>query len=140
MVAAHGHAGIGDVVRTCQVLQALQVLCFSRHVQLRNVAEADAAAHHQSTLTLHASRTLALPVGRGALTLSTADLLPTEPLTAHKFCLHGARFRRWSAEFGFAWQISSSGHLFVLLSAIVHLSSSLQPIHVSDRDAPANVL
>jgi hypothetical protein len=72
-------------------VQALQVLNFSRHVQLRSVAEADAAAACQAALAAHAARTLALAVGRGALTLSTVSLLPTEPLTAHKFVLHGAR-------------------------------------------------
>ena len=71
-------------------LQALHVLSFSRHVQLRSCAEADSVAHHQARLAQHAARTLALPVGRGALTLSTVHLLPTEPLTAHKFCLNGA--------------------------------------------------
>lgn len=66
------------------------MLSFSKHVQLRSCSEADAAAHYQAKLAMHATRTLALPVGRGALTLNTVNLLPTEPLCAHKFVLHGA--------------------------------------------------
>jgi hypothetical protein len=74
------------------------VLSFSRHVQLRSCAEADAAAHYQAKLAMHAARTLALPVGRGALTLNTVNLLPTEPLCAHKIVLHGAHKLRVLAQ------------------------------------------
>lgn len=78
----------------CSVaVQALQVLSFSRHVQLRSSTDPDPAVSYQAKLALHAARTLALPVGRGALTLSTVNLLPTEPLTAHEIVLHGARRR-----------------------------------------------
>ena len=76
---------------SCPSVQALHLLSFCRHVHLPDVAEADSAAAHQAKLAQYAPRTLAQPVGRGALTLNTMHLLPTEPLTAHKFCLHGAR-------------------------------------------------
>lgn len=70
-------------------LQALNMLSFSRHVQLASVATPDATAALQSKLALHAARSLALPMGRGALTLSTVYLLPTEPLKAYKIVLDG---------------------------------------------------
>lgn len=71
-------------------LQALNMLSFSRHVQLASVATPDASAALQAKLALHAARSLALPMGRGALTLSTVYLLPTEPMQAYKIVLDGA--------------------------------------------------
>lgn len=76
-----------------EAVQALQVLSFSRHVPLRSSADPDAGAHYQSKLAKQAARTLALPVGRGALTLSTISLLPTEFLSAHRLVLHGVNTR-----------------------------------------------
>jgi hypothetical protein len=66
------------------------VLSFSRHVQLATATGPDATSALQSKLALHAARTLALPIGRGALTLSTVNLLPTEPMQAYKIILDGA--------------------------------------------------
>jgi hypothetical protein len=70
-------------------LQALNMLSFSRHAQLASVVTPDASAALQAKLALHAARTLALPMGRGALTLSTVYLLPTEPLQAYNIVLDG---------------------------------------------------
>lgn len=51
------------------------------------------AASCQARLALCAARTLALPIGRGALTLCSADLLPTEPLPVSEIVLNGAHAR-----------------------------------------------
>ena len=69
--------------------QALRVLSFSRHVQLPSVSTGDADAQAQVKLAFHATRTLSLPIGRGALTLNTVNLLPTEPLVSHPLVLDG---------------------------------------------------
>jgi hypothetical protein len=65
------------------------MLSFSRHAQLGSVPTPDASTAVQAKLALHAARSLALPMGRGALTLSTVYLLPTEPLQAYKIVLDG---------------------------------------------------
>lgn len=72
-------------------LQALRVLSFSRHVQLPSGSTGDAETQAQVKLAFHAARTLALPLGRGALTLNTVNLLPTEPLHAHPIVLDGVQ-------------------------------------------------
>ena len=46
-------------------------------------------AAHQTRLTTLAVRTMSLPVGRGAFTLGTLRLLPTDPFTIPPLCMAG---------------------------------------------------
>ncbi|KAJ4462593.1 putative anaphase-promoting complex subunit 1 [Paratrimastix pyriformis] len=73
--------------------EACRLLCSSHPIQLRkpspnDLSEVDIATL-QIRLQMNAQRTLALPVGRGALTLGTAPPLPIEPLPVPSIMLAG---------------------------------------------------
>ena len=75
-----------------RLLEARRLLSFTRLVILHPVTDPEPGPQLQAKLQLHASRTLALAVGRGALTLGTLHLLPTEPLLLPKPVLNGMHY------------------------------------------------
>ena len=57
--------------------------------QRPEVSDHDFVEEQERSLQSLCIRTMALPVGRGAISFQTANPLPTEPITIPRLCLSG---------------------------------------------------